>query len=422
MRRKQARIEPFWNRMPRFFLFGFTPPVIYVLLGLALINALLVDYTLSVQGGHIIAALVTLLVFLFSQKYGFHILERTAHGYPGGPALDRETLLDHYEMPFKLIGIWIVIILAGLLLVIAASPYLLIPYGLMVFLLMPAVLMTLAVENSMGQALNPAALARVAFSIGWPYLMTVGLFFLLNGGAGTVMGLFGQGLPPGARAFLGGLSQHYFWFVNMHLLGYLVYQYHERVGFSPGGLAEQDDGWGDVLAPVEEHIEAGQYEAAADRLKAMLPEYPEHAIWLRQKRHTVLKLTERTNQLLDNGGKLLAALVDANRMREATEVYIDLTDIDPAVRPGRETDYEPLLDMLVQRGEYQRAVRMANGFHKDFPGSQSIPPLYLQVARIFLEFLDQPAKARQIAEFLIRRFPDHPAATRARALRDAVTS
>jgi tetratricopeptide (TPR) repeat protein len=293
---------------------------------------------------------------------------------------------------------------------------------LLVSLLLPGMLMTLAIENSMTQALNPVALVRLALSIGWPYFLTVGLFLLLNGGAGTVMGLFGQALPAGARAFLGGLSQHYFWFVNMHLLGYLVYQYHERVGFSPDALAEQDDGWGDVLAPVEEHIEAGQYEAAADRLKAMLPEYPDHAIWLRQKRHTVLKLTERTNQLLDNGGKLLAALVDANRMREATEVYIDLTDIDPGVRPGRETDYEPLLDMLVQRGEYQRAVRMANGFHKDFPGSQSIPPLYLQVARIFLEFLDQPAKARQIAEFLIRRFPDHPAATRARALRDAVTT
>jgi hypothetical protein len=420
--RKQAPIEPFWNRMPRFFLYGFTPPVLYVLVGLALINALLLDYTVTVQGGHIGAILVTLLTFLFSQKYGFHILERTAHGHAGGPPLDRDTLLDHYEMPFKLIGMWIVLVVVGGALALLVNPVLLIPYVLLVSLLLPGMLMTLAIENSMTQALNPAALVRLALSIGWPYFLTVGLFLLLNGGAGTVMGLFGQALPAGARAFLGGLSQHYFWFVNMHLLGYLVYQYHERVGFSPDALAEQDDGWGDVLAPVEEHIEAGQYEAAADRLKAMLPEYPDHAIWLRQKRHTVLKLTERTNQLLDNGGKLLAALVDANRMREATEVYIDLTDIDPGVRPGRETDYEPLLDMLVQRGEYQRAVRMANGFHKDFPGSQSIPPLYLQVARIFLEFLDQPAKARQIAEFLIRRFPDHPAATRARALRDAVTT
>ncbi|MDZ7748085.1 MAG: tetratricopeptide repeat protein [Halofilum sp. (in: g-proteobacteria)] len=193
-------------------------------------------------------------------------------------------------------------------------------------------------------------------------------------------------------------------------MGYLIFQYHHRVGFSPDALAEEDDGWGEILAPVDEAIEAGNHDAAADRLKAMLSEYPDDAITLRQKRHKVLRLTDRDRQLIDNGGTLLGQLIDANRMREATELYIDLTSVDAGLRPGREGDYEPLMQMLVQRGEYRRAVRMVNGFHRDFPQSAAIPPLYLEVARIFWESLDQPDKARQIADFLLQRYPDHPVA------------
>ena len=418
---RQVAIEPFWNRMPRFFLYPLTPPALYVLLALGFINAALLDVAGGSMLGGVAALAVSIGALVFSVKYGYDILERTAHGRLAPPPLNRETVMEGYELPFKQLGIMIVLGL-GALLVGSIWPLAAFAYLAAVVALLPAIVMTLAIERTMSAALNPSTLFRVAFSIGWPYFAVFALVLLLNGGSGTVMALFGQGLPNAARAFVAAIAQNFFWFVNMNLMGYLIYQYHARVGFSPESLAEADDGWSEVLAPVEEAMENGNHDAAADRLKAMLAEYPDHQIWLRQKRHRVLRLTDRERQLIDNGGTLLAQLIDANRMREATELYIDLTDADPGIRPGRETDYEPLMDMLVQRGEYRRAVRMANGFHRDFPESASVAPLYLEVARVFSEFLGQPAKARQIAEFLLQRYPEHPAATRARALRDAVTS
>jgi outer membrane protein assembly factor BamD (BamD/ComL family) len=236
------------------------------------------------------------------------------------------------------------------------------------------------------------------------------------------MSLFGQALPLAAQAFLGAFFQNLFFFTMMNLMGYLILQYPDRVGYAPETLADQDDGWGELLDPVDEDIEAGNYGSAAQRLRSLIREHPDHAIALRQQRHQVLKLTDDEDAQIDNAGTLLSELIDANRLREATEVFIDITDIDPALRPVRETDYEPLMNMLVQRGEYRRAVRMANGFHKDFPESTSIPPLYLEVARIFSDFLQQPDRARQVADFLIQRFPDHPASGRAKTLRDALTN
>lgn len=424
-RRQPVTITPFWNRMPRFFLYPLTPPGLYVLLVLAVANATVLDVMQAGGFGFVTGLIVSVVAAVFSIKYGYDILERTANGHTLPPRLDRETLLDGYELPFKQIAVLILLGLAAWVMAIILPPALtfvgFIIYGIAVAALFPAIVMTLALERSVFAALNPATLFGIAFRIGWPYFAVLGLLFLLNGGAGTVMSLFGQELPLAAQAFLSTFFQNLFFFTMMNLMGYLIFQYHDRVGYAPDTLADADDGWGELLDPVDEDIEGGNYESAAQRLRSLIREHPDHAIELRQQRHQVLKLTDDEDAQVDNAGTLLSELIDANRLREATEVFIDITDIDPGLRPARETDYEPLMNMLVQRGEYRRAVRMANGFHKDFPESPFIPPLYLEVARIFSDFLQQPDKARQVADFLIKRFPDHPAAGRAQALRDALT-
>jgi len=421
MGRRVVTIAPFWNRMPRFFLYPLMTPAIYALFGLAVINGALLDLARGGGGGVVTAGVVSLVAALFSIKYGFHILEETAHGRLEPPRLNRATMVEGYELPFKQIGVTLVLMILGVGLTFVWLP-LVIVYGIAVVALMPAIVVTLALERSMAAALTPAKLFAIAFRIGWPYFAVLGLVILLNGGSATVMSLFGDALPRAAEAFLGAFTQNYFLFAIMHLMGYLIFQYHDRVGFAPETLAEQDDGWGEILDPVRHDIDAGHYAAAADRLNGLIREYPDHRIELRKQRHQVLRLGDDERTLVQNAGTLLGDLVDANRMREAAEVYIDITDIDPELRPARETDYEPLLQILVQRGEYRRAVRMANGFHKTYPKSQSIPPLYLEVARVFAEFLEQPERAAQIATFLDKRYPDHPASARARALREALMS
>ncbi len=416
---RQTVITPFWNRMPRFFLYALTPPALYILFLLAIVNTLTVD--LARGGSVLFAGAISLAATFFAVKYGYDILERTAHGRLAPPRLNGQTLFDNYELPIKQIGVMILLVVLGVGIMLVFAPAIFV-YLVVVIALFPAMILTLALERSITAALNPVTLFGIAFRIGWPYFAVLGLLLLLNGGSGTLMTFFGQGVPLAARAFVGALAQNFFFFVMMNLTGYLIFQYHDRVGFQPEALVARDDGWGDLLDPVDEDVEAGNVAAAAERLRNFVHAHPEHAIRLRQKRHQVLKLGEDEDTLIDNAGKLLADLIDASRMREATEVYIDITDVDPALRPSREGDYEALMNMLVQRGEYRRAVRMANGFHKDFPRSASIPPLYLEVARVFSDYLQQPDKARQVADFLIKRFPDHPAAARAKALRDALAS
>jgi len=418
---RHVGVTPFWNRFPAFFLYPFKLHALIVLFALAFLNGALLNIASGGFGGLLFAGALAITAGLFSIKYGYGILLRTAHGELDPPALNAETFTQGYELPLKQIVVFIVfgLVLVGLMFV--AVPLLFVCMVIFVAL-MPAIVMTLALEGSIPAALNPRQLGSMAFRIGWPYFAVLGLVMLLNGGAGTVMSLVGRGLPPGALAFLNGFAQNYFWFVIMHLMGYLLLQYHGRIGFEPACLQADDDGWGELLDPVHEHIDNGNHLAAAELLSELMRRHPEHEIALRQRRHQVLKLTDRETTLVQNAGTLMALLIDANRLREAADVYIDITDIDPELRPGREGDYEPLMDMLVQRGEYRRAVRMANGFHKAFPDSDSIPPLYLEVARVMSDSLQQPQNACRVLDFLVRKFPEHPVAARARSLREALAA
>lgn len=418
---RQVAITPFWNRMPRFFLYPLTVPAILVLFALAFLNGFLLDIAATGTSGLVVAGAVSFVAGLFSLKYGYDILEHTAHGNLHPPSLNREVLLEGYELPFKQLAVFLVAAVIALGLFMLWPPLVFVFFAVFL-LLLPAIVMTLAIERSLSAALNPGSLCSMAYRIGWPYLAVLALVVLLNGGTATVLGLFGQGLPNAALAFVNAFAQNFFWFVIMNLMGYLIYQYHGRIGFEPEAVTGQDDGWGELLDPVQENIDAGHYDTAAEQLGRLVREYPDHEISLRQRRHQVLRLADREEAMVQNAGSLMGLLIDANRIREATEIFIDITDVDPELRPAREGDYEPLMHMLVQRGEYRRAVRMANGFHKSFPDSETIPPLYLEVARVFSERLGQPDKARGVVNFLLKHFPEHPAAERARALHDMLTN
>ncbi|MDZ7748086.1 MAG: hypothetical protein U5K43_03920 [Halofilum sp. (in: g-proteobacteria)] len=211
MQQRKVTIEPFWNRMPRFFLYALTPPALLVLVALAFLNAFLLNLTGLGQFGLLLALGASLVALVFSVKYGYDILERTAHGYLTPPPLDRETLLEGYELPFKQLGVIVALMLAGAA-IGSVFPPAAVVFAIAAFALLPAIVMTLAIERSMASALNPAVLFRVAFSIGWPYFAVFALVLLLNGGSGTVMAMFGRELPIAARAFVAGFAQNFFRF------------------------------------------------------------------------------------------------------------------------------------------------------------------------------------------------------------------
>lgn len=413
-RSPQARgVQPFWHRLPNFFLYPFQPRVLAVFA--ALVAGTAVTGTLPMIG----AIIVSLVLSLFLTKYGLDILARTAEGRLDAPPLDGETLLQGYELPFKLLAVFIAI---GITAAIVATTF---GWVMLIFIvaalfLLPASIMTLAFTRSLGQALHPGELVRMVRATGWGYVALLGCLFLLNGGSSTALQWLGSELPPDQLILLSSLLQYYFMFVMFHLMGYLLYQYHERIGYQPDAIAETADETDPERQVIQDFIDEENHAAAITELKRLIQRNP-NDLELRMWLYRVARSAADDKTLLSQAGGLLEDLIDAGRVRDATEVYRTCQDIDAEARPARASDYLPLARMMLEANEPGRVLKLANGFHRNFPGSDETPPLYLLVAEVMADHRKQPDKACAVLDFIRRNFPDAREARRAETLRSALT-
>jgi hypothetical protein len=405
-------VQPFWHRLPNFFLYPFQPRVLLVFAGLVAATA--VTGTLPLIG----AIVVSIVLSLFLTKYGLNILARTAEGRLDAPPLDGETLLQGYELPFKLMAIFIVMGVAAAFVATTFGWVVLIFVFLALFLL-PASIMTLAFTGSLGQAIHPGELFRMVRATGWGYVALLGCLFLLNGGSSTALHWLGAELPPDQLVLLSSLLQYYFMFVMFHLMGYLLYQYHDRLGYQPDAIAEVADETDPERQVIQDFIDADNHSAAITELKRLVRRNP-NDLELRMWLHRLARTAADDQTLLTHAGGLIEDLIDTGRVRDATEVYRACQDIDAEARPARAADYLPLARMMVDANEPDRALKLANGFHRNFPDSDETPRLYFLVAQIMADHRKQPEKACAVLDFISRNFPHASEARRAESLRSAL--
>ena len=189
-------------------------------------------------------------------------------------------------------------------------------------------------------------------------------------------------------------------------MGYLLYQYHEELGFRPQ-LAEEPEDHDPELERFRTFVAEQKYAAALEELRDVLSRR-----WgeleLHRQAHKLAKLIEDHATLVRHGRQYLEVLLQGNRVREAMDIYKDLVAVEPGFRPDKPEQYLPIAQILRDSRQPQLAIALLNGFHKRFPQSPETPTLYLLAARIFHEDLGEDDKARQILGFVSKQFPDHP--------------
>ena len=163
--------------MPQFFRFpAYRAPLLRNLV-LSLVLAAAIALL-----GSVLASAVALAATLYLTYYGFVVIERSAQGFlspndypeslePAGP-----------WRPLKMFAILVVaFFVVGV--VSALADTLLLAALAVVALLLPASVMTLAVSDSLRQAINPARLLDMALKIGLPYLVLFVFLLILMGGS-----------------------------------------------------------------------------------------------------------------------------------------------------------------------------------------------------------------------------------------------
>jgi hypothetical protein len=407
-------ITPFWQRIPKFFLFPFhLDPLMYAAF-LALMSLLIRIMP------NFIGVIVALGIALATLRYGFRIVEQTSLGFLSPDQYQRDAALQTTYLPYKMFG---VLILWGLVQGFASrfSPTLGFFLGIFTTLALPAVVMVLVITGSFLQGINPAQWMKVMSAVGSPYLALWFFLFLLLSGAGIALRFLAPILGGWLAIPVITFAYVYFTFVMANMTGYVLYQFHHalgltvEVGFDVTGAGETKtvkaaDPIGDDIA---RHVASGNLKDALELAREQQEVEPDNLL-AHERYHKLLGLAGKNDELLRHGTRYIGALLRKDQHYRALEVLKLLRNVEPKFESTNPAHTLPLARAARGRGEHSYAMSLMRGFDQKHPRDQDVPSIYLLSAQILSEHFHKNDLARLLLRQLIAKHPGSPAATEAR--------
>ena len=352
---------------------------------------------------------IVLLLILWTAafRYAIEVLQRTANGYAIAPELALDaTGGDGRRM----------LLLQLLFGLVALSCGRVQDHGLRLLLLgtlalaQPAATLTLALAGNLGAALNPLVWLRIGTRLGAPYLLLVVAPLLLGLLQDQANAWIASALPAVLAMMLTGLIAFYLLVLEFHLIGYLLYQYRERLDWTPQWQPPLRPG--DWHAPFMDYIE--QQVADGHRAEAVAEFEPYlrgamHATPAMHARYRSL-LTElgNTAALLHHGDQRIGQLLADREPRQALTLLRESLALDPAWRPTAAEHTSALSDAALHAGQTSTVLLLLREFHLRHPRHPDAPAHALLAAQLLLDREGNAEGARELLKEVAARYPQHP--------------
>lgn len=404
VKRGKPEIVPFWRRMPRFFLYPFhlTPLVAISLGALAMLLIHIVPF------GVVIVPLVVAIGFF---RYAYRVLDRTAHGILSPEQAAEQFQSDGAYRIYKQLAVFMVFgtvsgVVGVMLGDIAGKGA-----ELMLSLVLPATVMVLAVTNSLRRAINPLVLWQLIRVIGWPYLLlnfcTTALWV-----AATYVAVVASAMVPTAMVpSLVAWVIMFFMLVMFHMMGYVLYQYHDRLGLEQEGVStSQRESPADRIAGL---IEENRIAEAIDLAYEAQRRSPED-LDARERYHRLLELGGPMAQFLSHAQGYIKLLLQRNKPARAIELFNSARQKEPSFRLASAADQLVLAGAADRLGDHKSAMQALLQFDRHYANSREIPAAWLLQGKILSDRLRQDRPAFQLLKLLVLRYPDGPEAVEAR--------
>ncbi|WP_100637920.1 B-box zinc finger protein [Marinobacter salexigens] len=401
-----TEVVPFWNRIGAFFRYPFhTDPLIVIAI------CTLVPL---VAPANLVGILIWLVLALALFKYTYAVINHTAEGHLTPPTVSIAFTGSGFNI--VILQLLVFIVMGGLVGAAAmlGGPLLMLLALAFVVLALPASIMVLAMERSVGAAVNPMNLAVLISRIGTPYFLLYGYLILLTLASGVAQDFAYNHFPFWFSQPLSGFLNSTFTLILFNMLGYLLFQYQEELGFasdiqddSSDMDMQQRDRSTRLDADIDMNLKDGNYDRVQGMLKEALKRNREDPLRIGQLYQLLVARNDAT-ELYQYHPRILGWLADRNdgegiasvvSMLDAAEPGFKLDDPELAVRCAR---------CLYHREQYKLALRLLQDFHKRFPESDELAPAYLLVAQTLANGLNQWEKATAFLTFIQKRCVNHP--------------
>ncbi len=388
--------EPFWQRLSAFFRYPFHRDPLMVVAFCTLVPMFL--------GPGLFGVLVFIFLALVLFKYTYAVIRHTAEGHMKPPPVSTAWSGQGFA-----IGIQQMVVFIAMVLLVGFSMAMLGPIpglvvGALVVLALPASIMVLAMENSVFAALNPMNLMRLITAIGWPYFLLYGFLILMTMASGAAQDFAVTHMEPVLAQPLAGFLNSTYMLILFHMLGYLLFQYQQELGFASDYQDDeaQPDPHQDrsrrIDADIDMALKEGNYNQVAGILEESLKRDPDNPNRVEQLyRLAVARRDLKT--LSQHQGKLLRWIVALRRHNELKILLTLLRQQDSEFQPQDPELTVACAELLFLQQELKPALQLLKDFHKRFPQSEQIAPAYILVARILANGFGQWEKAISFLKF-----------------------
>ena len=401
-------IDPVWVRMPKIFLYPLR-------LNPMLLAGVFAAAVLFFSGPGWINSLLRGVVWLTILKYSFESLKSTARGNLQPPGISVETVFGDIWPVFKQGILYFLIALSFGYVTYKFGFIIGLGFILTALFFTPAMIILLVTTESLLFAINPLAFVRLVFRIGWAYLLMYLFLLLLAGAPAFLSQFFVPLLPERVLLVLQGFAKGFYTIISYHLMGYVILQYHDRIGYQvdyedfqdpeykPAAVAAADPDQA-VLDEIEPLIQEGKLDRAIETVKRRAAAEGIRGLNLSERYYNLLRMRKRYKEMAGHGVKHLDLLAEEKQQTKTIQVYAECSRVDPDFLPSAPVLFK-IGSWLNETGKTRQSVAVLNRMINAYPTHPLTPKAYFRAAQIFNDRLMSAQKAKRILSVLKRKYP-----------------
>ncbi|MCF8095857.1 MAG: tetratricopeptide repeat protein [Desulfobacteraceae bacterium] len=418
---------PFWERIHKFFQYPLSLQPLSLMVVLALLSVMF-------SGKGLMPALFGFVVWAVMLKYAFAALRTTAKGDLRPPPINAKTVGSDIELVFKQIALFVIGLFASVYAGVLLGPLGSLLVLLAGILLLPAMIIVLISTEKLLHAINPLVFVSLAARIGWGYLVMFLFLAILYFAPFYLGGYIVSLMPEFSHRFLFNLAQNYYTLVSYHLMGYVVLQYHQNIGYEVNYEDFKDPAAGnaDAVQPITDPVDKtladtaimvkeGRHDEAIKQIEEVAAVQGFTDVKLSERYYSLLEMKKASEKLSQHGPVHLTLLIGAGAREKACAVYKACLKMDENFVPEASSLFK-IAGWQNGIGKSREAILTFKHFVQTYPDHHLVPMAYFRIAEILTERIGDPEKARRVLHMLIKRYPEHDVMAQAKHLLKQVTA
>ncbi len=355
-------IPPFWTRLSEIYRYPITIQALSALVVVSFFTALLGNSSFL-----LIAPSVAMMM------YSFACLRETTKGNLEAPGL--EACIEGSIGPVFYV---IIAFIANIAAVVNAFNYFGTGVGILVSvffgLAMPAVIIIIASEEKLAPAMNPLALFSVMKATGASYFVMLLFIIIMVSSVAALQSLFYEVSASFFGILLQSLIANYYGVVIFHIMGYLVYQNQQALGFKTsieGRSSVARPEIDRIKSQLEVLIKAGEYQNAGDLASKQLKQ-PGATLWDWSRAFSLICVSGPNDKAKVMFNDYANKLESAGETDKLATAYLQLKRRQPKFVIKDHEQRLFVANTLFETGQYSQVVNMLHKFHQESDDNKRI--------------------------------------------------